>query len=105
VVPTERERGKAGEHVEDVATTPRIMEVAASRLVQVDYELVAVGKYVTTQSGMDKIGSQPHVISDVEASHQRSLGSDCENKLTKQPGKVKTPISDNVAINQIKFNF
>ncbi len=99
MVPTERERGEAGEHVEDVATTSRIMEVTASRLVQVDYELVAVGKYVTTQGGMDKIGSQPHIISDAESSHQRSLESDCENKLTKQPGKVKIPISDNVAIN------
>ena len=30
MVPAQRERGEAGEHVEDVATTPRIMEVAAS---------------------------------------------------------------------------
>jgi transcription antitermination factor NusG len=54
---------------------------------------------------MDKVGSQPHVISDVESSHQRSQESDCENKPTKQPEKVKIPISDNVAINQSKFNF
>ena len=105
MVPTKRKRGEAGEHVEDVATTTRIVEVAASRLVQVDYEVVPVGKYVTTQDGMDMVGPQPHVISDVEASHQRSQGSDREKKPTKQPGKVKIPISDNVAINQTKFNF
>jgi hypothetical protein len=81
------------------------VEVAASRLVQVDNEVVPVGKYVTIQGGMDKVGPQSHIISGIESSHQRSQESDWENKPTKHPGKVEIPISDNVAINQIKFNF
>jgi hypothetical protein len=52
--------------------------MAARRLVQIDYELIAIGKHVTTQGGMDKVCSQSHVASGVEASHQRSPGQASE---------------------------